>query len=811
MKVKSVYNFVPAPKESEVFKPEWADQVSHDIPFSDGESGEIEISITAETPIFIRNGHSKDNESNEFSHYIIDGEKKYFIPATSLKGMFRNVLEIISNSKMTLINNHRHSIRQIMRVKGVVMDEEYELSQDDVKRSIRCGYLIKEGERYFIYSCGIPLKIRYTDIDRKYGRNFSGQFGILDEANLSENFDHRTASYKYKLLEGCNLEGKFEIHPLDEDDKQKSWVSQYQPLRYARFARYDEGQTFDGTIVLVGQASNYNVSTARRGEYVFKGEKSKILGDVRNRLEVPAEKIEDFKFVNRDGKGESVELKDWTHWKGEIKSGIPVFYRTRKQRGQEEIVDFGLPFSYKQPTKYKTKDLLPEYSNDMDLAETIFGSIQKNSESKGRVFIGNACCIDSNPKLKDEVVVTLGSPKSSYTPFYLNQQGNNGKTAKYNTYNTGGELRGFKRYPIKKKIYDYSGESIKMQSRFIPLEKGTKFKAKIRFHNLRALEIGALISAITLNDTSGTLHNLGYAKPLGYGQVKIDEIKVNGLAEEHLFYSKKFQVEMQSRFGSLWIKRVNELLSMSYNSNNSPSIDLEYNNLESFQEIKDTGEYLQEYSAYGVNYNYNPNLDREVQIRVNEIEEERTKKIETIQSLKKEIELLTNQKEYDKVIQKIEELNTLDKVSNKLEWIEEIKKQSDENQRKIAVDQMVKRNDIGELKDFIEKNPFHERADEIRGIIRTIGPVEYPERYRKIDLKMLLREVPSWIRKNKVNVEDFETELYSDFKRVIKDDLSKKNREKYWMDIESKNTWGKVELIIGKNAMLSLFKELIKQ
>jgi hypothetical protein len=41
MSIKSPYNFVPAPTEDQVFKPEWADQVSHDIPFSDGESGEI--------------------------------------------------------------------------------------------------------------------------------------------------------------------------------------------------------------------------------------------------------------------------------------------------------------------------------------------------------------------------------------------------------------------------------------------------------------------------------------------------------------------------------------------------------------------------------------------------------------------------------------------------------------------------------------------------------------------------------------------------------------------------------------------------
>src|SRR5690625_5288685 len=114
MSVKSVYNFVPAPQEDEVFTPEWANQVSHDVPFSDGESGEIELKITAETPIFIRNGHSQD-DADIFEYYQKNPDKKpseeeqeridqylsfsnykgkYFIPGSSLKGMFRNVLEI---------------------------------------------------------------------------------------------------------------------------------------------------------------------------------------------------------------------------------------------------------------------------------------------------------------------------------------------------------------------------------------------------------------------------------------------------------------------------------------------------------------------------------------------------------------------------------------------------------------------------------------------------------------------------------------------------------------------------------------------
>ena len=73
MPVKSPYNFVPAPTEDEVFYPDWADQVSYDIPFSDGESGEIEFTITAETPIFVRNGHSRE-DAEIFKNYL--DEKK---------------------------------------------------------------------------------------------------------------------------------------------------------------------------------------------------------------------------------------------------------------------------------------------------------------------------------------------------------------------------------------------------------------------------------------------------------------------------------------------------------------------------------------------------------------------------------------------------------------------------------------------------------------------------------------------------------------------------------------------------------------
>jgi len=95
MTVNSPYNFVPLPED--VFFPSWAEQISQDVPFCKGLDGTIKLTITARTPIFIRNGYSGDDKDNTFSH-TPDG--KYFIPATTVKSCIRSVLEIMSFGKM---------------------------------------------------------------------------------------------------------------------------------------------------------------------------------------------------------------------------------------------------------------------------------------------------------------------------------------------------------------------------------------------------------------------------------------------------------------------------------------------------------------------------------------------------------------------------------------------------------------------------------------------------------------------------------------------------------------------------------------
>lgn len=93
MALTSPYNFVPLNKK--VYIPDWYNLVSQDIPFEDGEDGYIELTWHNDSPLFIRD---KDKDDDKHAPMNING--RYFIPGSSIKGMLRNVLSILSFGKM---------------------------------------------------------------------------------------------------------------------------------------------------------------------------------------------------------------------------------------------------------------------------------------------------------------------------------------------------------------------------------------------------------------------------------------------------------------------------------------------------------------------------------------------------------------------------------------------------------------------------------------------------------------------------------------------------------------------------------------
>lgn len=540
--MNSTYNFVPAPEEQDVFKPDWANEVSQDIPFSDGESGELTIKIIAQTPIFIRNGHGKETDDKTFSNH----NGKYFIPATSLKGMFRNVLEIMSFSSLNknLVNNHRYSFRDLTQ--NSLYLKTYESNQ------VKGGWLTQNIDgSWQISECEHIYHIHHAEVDKALKTTFRTDF-------LNRHPTHKTAKSKYDRCKDKSLLINFDLERKDEKAKYK--------------AVYNAGSSKKGMIVFTGQSGrrteNINQDGIVQGhgkvhEFVFVDAKTP---NIKN---ITTEQQRDFKFIYYDHDKDNIS-PDWKYWKEKLLNGekIPVFFN---EATNISVKHFGLAFMYKLPFKHSIHQMKPLNSYkpdtcDNNISSLIFGFSEDKNALKGRVMIGHAFAI--NAENDDEKKEILGSPKASYYPFYLEQY-KNPRTNEHYTYQDLASIRGFKRYPVHQEIKtgEYDALQLRNQnvfSKFVPLKTGAEFTTKVRFHNLKKVEIGALISAITFHGTEDkSFHSLGAAKPFGYGRIKVEIEDLRDLKDSKDEYLAAFEKLMNSDGTWLTSDTLKQLFSMT--------------------------------------------------------------------------------------------------------------------------------------------------------------------------------------------------------------------------------------------------------
>jgi CRISPR/Cas system CSM-associated protein Csm3 (group 7 of RAMP superfamily) len=134
--IKAPFNFVPL--DANIFFPSWQKQISQDVPFKGSLSGTIHVHIKAETPIFTRNGHQQGTEDNEFSYYIEQGSKRFFIPGSTVKGCIRSIVEIMSLGKMLPTTdshteeNYRYSPQMLERLRISESADLQQMSKDSL-------------------------------------------------------------------------------------------------------------------------------------------------------------------------------------------------------------------------------------------------------------------------------------------------------------------------------------------------------------------------------------------------------------------------------------------------------------------------------------------------------------------------------------------------------------------------------------------------------------------------------------------------------------------------------------------------------
>ncbi|SOE24063.1 CRISPR-associated protein [Spirosomataceae bacterium TFI 002] len=505
VKVTSPYNFVPLNKH--VYFPEWGDLVNHDIPFEDGLSGSFEVEIEAQSPIFIRgtriNGdkfyEQKDKKgkveqviSTEFMHLIDkQGNKRYFIPGSSFRNMLRSVVEIFSFGKM---NREKVNELEDPSFRDMQNPNLYNLRGDAGK--LKMGWLQKDNNAYVILDAG-----ELGDL-----RNHNPNFSIYQNEIHRELKNETSVEKKYKLLRTKGYNSYSLADDLGPNSTNKLLVvsGQIQGKRREFLFTNPNLVSQDGEFVL---DNVYDLSNTVLGNFFRTYEKS----------------------------------ESWLFWKQKFERNqpVPVFFRVNEY---EEVIDFGLTVLYKMLHKNGIRDAIKqkiaaENIKSLDLADVIFGSIE-NEKHKGRVFVSHAFSENAVEEDKPETLI-LGSPKASFYPFYVSQDLNSHGKVKGN-YKTWSDddaiIAGRKRYPAHQvfspsKIEPEKDQPLnpglqdgedKVSTTFLPLKKNTVFKTRISYHNLKPIELGALLSALTLHGNQEThFHNIGMAKPYGFGKVKI--------------------------------------------------------------------------------------------------------------------------------------------------------------------------------------------------------------------------------------------------------------------------------------------------
>lgn len=766
--VKSPYNFVPAPTESEVYKPDWAHQVSHDIPFSDGQSGEITLKITAETPIFIRNGHAKPKDgeevTSEFSHVMVNGQKQYLIPATSIKGMLRNVLEIMSFSRMKQVDDE-----PFFGLRDMHNDSYKKETNQNILKS---GWLKKEGNQWFMYPVD-HVRVSMEDIENYYR---------LPNNKIQK---AETAIQKYEILKEHSLEVKSTfIKDLIKENQNRPGF-EYGKLHKLR----REGQ-FSGTLVLYGYING------KHYDFVFAKE---------NQQKYPVDSV---LIANMDRLNHEL----WNYHKPSNR--IPVFFKLEGSK----IEHFGFSKLYRLNNGNSIGDLEPFKSyktqgeGELDLAQLIFGTIDEKTESlKGRVFISHAFCTN-NPTTQKKEERVLSDPKPSYYPYYISQSG-----TPYKTYqDTNAKLAGFKRYPIHINVKPNGHhENENIPSFFKPLPANTTFECKIRFHNLRKAEIGALLSAITFHGTPNLFHSLGGAKSYGFGKVKIDVL--DGM--HFTSYMSNFEVQIQNSLNINWVESPQILeLFASAKPPKDRNVDslLVYPQLElpntpsrdanEFVNVKKSKNFLQSHSI--INGSISPKSLQQDFYK---------EKIQSVEILAREAienyDFKGAKSFYQELIDlKIPSINSLAKIKEietlEAEYLQALREKDRlEEEQKLFEDALTS-GDQNIINQFLIKYPNNPRRKELEVVLANQGfPADLIE--TNISFNAFKSKIDRWI----VNVQDvtpYRDDLDNAIKNFVRQQFKSNRTRRDWNGaFERNNNWKKVTEWLGEDRANALYQELI--
>jgi hypothetical protein len=194
------YNFVPLAKDNKVIS---------FIPNNNEKkySGKIEVTIENLSPIFIRNSKQNDENTQPDSNFYSPAEK-YRIPGSSLRGLIRNIVEIVSFGYFSFFEDKYLYFRDFANQPLSSVYAKYNLSSVDNNKNItyemKMGKLYKEGRKYRIESYGSPYRI--------------------SNENLRNIFDEAGKTYNPTIWDFCEHNQVLYVSSTGLKNKVKNWA-----------------------------------------------------------------------------------------------------------------------------------------------------------------------------------------------------------------------------------------------------------------------------------------------------------------------------------------------------------------------------------------------------------------------------------------------------------------------------------------------------------------------------------------------------------------------------------------------------------
>ena len=602
------YNFVPLNDELVIDAEELPNRRYFN---TERKSGVISCKVTTLSPIYIAG-----DKKGEFFHH--GDPNNPVIPGSSLRGMIRSIVQVITWSKLQPVTDKE------MYLRDVDNDDDY---MKWMKDKVQAAFICKDSRGLYLETCDL-FKVHHNlmlecvpELDKKIkdaGRLFieknrnKRQMGTQVTAitewlegepdALSDELkeDLQVESFKqFYFTKGGYPNWKYQNKPVWIQLNDKGYVVDFQINEPTDATSWKEGilvitgwiDTKEHEYVFVRRAGAEELKDTDITKLIQQLEDDDQISDWQKRA-FPTDQPKD---QSKDKPKQNTRRKP-----GAVRVGEPVFY----VKDGEKVKFLGRAYMFRLHYGKSPHNLLPKIhqsNTQIDMTEAIFGFVEKDLVGKpaksyaykGRVSFSDSVYQDdgSSPWLREEAFAPriLASPKPASYTTYLEQptvltrnETEHEKVQQLIKYSTpNAKLRGQKFYWHQVKL---EGEGVKplgydeikqppnnrnFEQTMKPVKDGKSFKFTIHFEDLSNVELGALLWALLLPGTEhlSSAHKLGMGKSIGMGSVRVELEKLQILTHADRYKSldaEGYNLDDPEKYMQKFISYMNESIDPKF-------------------------------------------------------------------------------------------------------------------------------------------------------------------------------------------------------------------------------------------------------